>query len=123
MQSIELISESKKKKHFHYFYLVLDSKSLAEECESTSYNHKAEELLDEAKENLSKVKTTTTTSTAIGNMHNLCTYLANICAIIEAQFVRNLTLKDIHTPVHAHAPQEEQLPPQTTGPLGCPDAR
>jgi hypothetical protein len=31
-------------------------------------------------------------------MHHLHAYLANICAIIEAQFVCDLSLKDIHTP-------------------------
>jgi hypothetical protein len=38
----------------------------------------AQELLGKAKENLSKVKTTITTSTAITTMHHLCAYLANI---------------------------------------------
>ena len=66
MQSIKLTSEIKK--HFCYFYLVPDSKSLAEECKSASYHCKAEELLGKAKENLSKVKTTITTSTTISNM-------------------------------------------------------
>jgi hypothetical protein len=97
MQSIELTGESKKQ--FHYFYLVPDSKSLAKERETASYDREAEELLGEAKENLSKVKTTITTSTAITSVHHLCAYLANICAIIKAQFVCNLSLKDIHTPV------------------------
>jgi hypothetical protein len=73
MQSIELTGKSKKR--FCYFYLVPDSKSLAEECESASYNREAEELLGEAKENLSKVKTTITTSTAITTVHHLCAYL------------------------------------------------
>jgi predicted enzyme involved in methoxymalonyl-ACP biosynthesis len=95
MQSIELTGESKKR--FCYFYLVLDSKSLVEERETASYDRKAEELLGEAKENLSKVKTTITTSTAITSVHHLHAYLANICAIIEAQFVCDLSLKDIHT--------------------------
>ncbi len=36
MQSIELTGESKKR--FRYFYLVPDSKSLAEERESASYD-------------------------------------------------------------------------------------
>jgi hypothetical protein len=31
-------------------------------------------------------------------MHHLCAYLTNICAIIEAQFVCDMSLKDIHTP-------------------------
>ena len=75
-----------------------DSKSLTEERESSSYDRKAEELLGEAKENLSKVKTTITTSTAISNVHHLSAYIANICAVIEAQFVCDLSLKDIHTP-------------------------
>jgi hypothetical protein len=96
MQSIELTGESKKR--FRYFYLVPDSKSLAEERETVSYDHEAEEFLGEAKENLSKVKTTITTSTAITSVHHLRAYLANICAIIEAQFVSDLSLKDIHTP-------------------------
>jgi hypothetical protein len=96
MQSIELTNKSKKQ--FCYFYLVSDSKTFAEECKSASYNHKAEENLGEAKENLSKVKTTITTSTAISNVHPLCAYLANICAVIEAQVVCDLSLKDIHTP-------------------------
>ena len=96
MQSIELTGESKKR--FRYFYLVPDSKSLAEERETASYDREAEELLGEAKENLSKVKTTITTSTAITSVHNLRAYLANICAVIEAQFVCDLSLKDIHTP-------------------------
>jgi hypothetical protein len=96
MQSIELIGESKKR--FRYFYLVPDSKSLAEEREKASYDCEAEQLLGETKENLSKVKTTITTSTAITSMHHLRAYLANICAVIEAQFVCDLSLKDIHTP-------------------------
>jgi hypothetical protein len=88
MQSIAFTGKSKK--HFRYFYLVPDSKSpksLAEERESASYDCKAEELLGEAKENLSKVKTTITTSRAISNVHHLHAYLVNICAVIEAQFV------------------------------------
>jgi hypothetical protein len=36
MQSIELTGESKK--WFRYFYLIPDSKSLAEECETASYD-------------------------------------------------------------------------------------
>jgi hypothetical protein len=103
MQSVELTGESKKR--FHYFYLVPDSKSLAEERETASYNceakellGKAKELLGKAKENLSKVKTTITMSTAITSVHHLRTYLMNICAIIEAQFVCDMSLKDIHTP-------------------------
>jgi hypothetical protein len=96
MQSIELTGESKKQ--FHYFYLVPDSKSLAKERETASYDREAEELLGEAKENLSKVKMTITTSTAITTVHNLRAYLANICAVIKAQFVCNMSLKDIHTP-------------------------
>jgi hypothetical protein len=96
MQSIELTSESKKR--FRYFYLVPDSKSLSEERESASYDREAKELLSEAKENLSKVKTTITMSTAITSMHHLHAYLANICAVIEAQFVCDVFLKDIHTP-------------------------
>ena len=96
IQSIALTGESKK--HFPYFYLVLDSKSLAEECESASYNRKAEELLSEAKVNLSKVKMTITTSTAIIAVHHLGAYLANICAILKAQLVCDMLLKDIHTP-------------------------
>ena len=32
-------------------------------------------------------------------MHHLCAYLANICAIIMAQFVCDLSIKDIHMPV------------------------
>jgi len=67
MQSIKLTGKSKKR--FGYFYLVPDSKSLAEERECASYDHEAEELLGEAKENLSKVKTTIITSTAISNVH------------------------------------------------------
>jgi hypothetical protein len=96
MQSIEHTGESKK--CFRYFYLVPDSKSLAEEHESASYNHKHKELLGEAKANLSKVKTTITTSTAISNVHHLCAYLVNICTVIGAQFVCDLSLADIHTP-------------------------
>jgi hypothetical protein len=61
-------------------------------------HHEAEELLGEAKENLSKVKMTITTNTAITSVQHLRAYLANICAIIEAQFVCDLSLKDIHTP-------------------------
>jgi hypothetical protein len=95
MQSIELTGKSKKR--FRFFYLILDSKSLAEECESASYCREAEELLGKAKENLSKVKTTITTSTAITTVHNLRAYLANICAVIEAQFICDMSLKDIHT--------------------------
>jgi hypothetical protein len=96
MQSIELTGKSKKR--FRYFYLVPDSKSLAEERKSESYDHEAEELLGEAKENLSKVKMTIATSTAISTVYHLRAYLANICAVIEAQFVCDLSLKDIHTP-------------------------
>jgi hypothetical protein len=96
MQSIKLTGESKKR--FRYFYLVSDSKSLAEERESASYDREAEELLGESKENLRKVKTTITTSTAISNVNHLRAYLANICAVIEAQFVCDSTLVDIHTP-------------------------
>jgi hypothetical protein len=96
MQSIELTGESKKR--FRYFYLVPDSKSLAEERESASYDREAEELLGESKENLSKVKTTITTSTAISNVNHLRAYLANICAVIETQFACDLALVDIHTP-------------------------
>jgi hypothetical protein len=96
MQSIELIGESEKR--FRYFYLVPDSKSLAEERETTSYDREAEEILGETKENLSKVKTTITTSTAITSVHHLRAYLANICAVIEAQFICDLSLKDICTP-------------------------
>jgi hypothetical protein len=96
MQSLELTGKSKN--YFCYFYLVPDSKLHAKECESTLYNHKAEELLGKAKENLNKVKTTITMSTAIGNMHNLCAYLVNICTIIEAQFVCYLAIKNIHIP-------------------------
>ncbi len=96
MQSIKLTKESKKR--FRYFYLVPDSKSLAKERETASYDHKAEELLGKIKENLSKVKTTITTSTAITTVHHLCAYLANISAIIEAQYVCDLSLEDIHTP-------------------------
>jgi len=82
MQSIELTGESKKR--FRYFYLVPDSKSLAEERESASYDREAEELLGEATTNLSKVNTTIKTSTAINTVHHLRAYLANICAVIEA---------------------------------------
>ena len=38
-----------------------------------------------------------TTSTAISNVHHLRAYLANICAIIEAQFICDLSIQDIHT--------------------------
>jgi hypothetical protein len=31
-------------------------------------------------------------------MHHLRAYLVNICTVIEAQFVCDLSLKDIHTP-------------------------
>ena len=96
MQSIKLTGKSKKR--FCYFYLVVDSKTLAKECKLASYNCEAEDLLGESKENLSKVKTTITTSTTISNVNHLCTYLANICAFIEAQFVCDLALVDIHTP-------------------------
>jgi hypothetical protein len=96
MQSIKLTGESKKR--FRYFYLIPDSKSLTEERESASYDREAEKLLGEAKENLSKIKTTITTSMTISNVHHLRAYLANICAIIEAQFVCDLSLADIHTP-------------------------
>jgi hypothetical protein len=91
MQSIEFTGKSKK-------CLILDSKLLAKEHESASYNCEAEKLLGEAKENLSKVMSTITTSTAISNMHHLHAYIVNICTIIKAQFVCNLPLKDIHTP-------------------------
>jgi len=96
MQSIELTGESKKR--FRFFYLVPDSKTLAEERESASYDREAEELLGESTANLSKVNTTITTSTAINTVYHLRAYLANICAVIEAQFVCDLSLKDIHTP-------------------------
>jgi hypothetical protein len=96
MQSIKLTGKSKKR--FCYFYLIPDSKSLSEERESVSYNREAKELLGEAKENLSKVKTTIMASRAITTVHHLRAYLANICAIIEAQFICDLSLKDIHTP-------------------------
>jgi hypothetical protein len=95
MQSIELTGKSKK--CFHYFYLILDSKLLAKECKTATYNREAKELLGEAKENLSKVKTTITTCMTISNVHHLRAYLANICAVIEAQFVCDLSLQDIHT--------------------------
>ncbi|KAL3803843.1 hypothetical protein HJC23_004005 [Cyclotella cryptica] len=72
MQSIELTGESKKR--FRFFYLVPDSKSLAEERESASYDREAEELLGEAMTNLSKVNTTITMSTAINTVYHLrCT--------------------------------------------------
>jgi hypothetical protein len=96
MQSIEFTGKSKKR--FHYFYLVPDSKSFSKERKSASYDRKAEELLGKAKENLSKVKTTITTSTAITTMHHLCSYLGSICAVLEVQFVCDMSLKDIHTP-------------------------
>jgi hypothetical protein len=96
MMSIDLTGESKKQ--FRYFYLVPDSKSLAEERKNTVYDHEAEELLGESKENLSKVRTTITMSTAINAMHHLRAYLANICTVIEAQFTCNLTLLNIKTP-------------------------
>jgi hypothetical protein len=96
MQSIELTGGSKKR--FCYFYLIPDSKSLGEECETVSYDREAKELLGESKENLSKVKTAITTSTAITSVYHLCAYLANICAVIKAQFICDLSLKDIHTP-------------------------
>jgi hypothetical protein len=96
MQSIELTGKSKKR--FRYFYLAPDSKSLAKEHESASYDREAEELLGKTKKNLSKVKTTITMSTAITTVHHLRAYLANICAVIEAQFVCDMSLKDIHTP-------------------------
>ena len=95
MQSIELIGKSKK--CFCFFYLVAHSKTLTKEHESASYDCKAKELLSESKENLSKVKTTITTSTTTSNMYHIRAYLANICAIIEAQFVCNIMLHDIHT--------------------------
>jgi hypothetical protein len=78
MQSIKLTGESKKR--FRYFYLVPDLKSLAEERESASYDCEVEELLGEAKESLSKVKTTIITSTTISNVHHLCDYLAKTSA-------------------------------------------
>jgi hypothetical protein len=96
MQSIELTGESKN--CFRYFYLIPDSKSLAKELELVSYDREAKELLGDAKENLSKVKTTITTSTAITTIHHLRAYLANICAVVEVQFVCDMSLKDIHTP-------------------------
>jgi hypothetical protein len=96
MQSIELTGESKKRSR--YFYLVPDSKSLAKESETASYIHEAKELLGKAKENLSKVKTTITMSTAITSMHHLRTYLTYICVVIKAQFIWDLSLKDIRTP-------------------------
>jgi hypothetical protein len=82
MQFIQLTSKSKK--CFLYFYLVPDSKTLTEECESATYDRKAEELLGKAKKNLSKVKTTITTSTAISTIYHLRAYSANICAVIGA---------------------------------------
>ena len=95
MQSIELTGKSKK--CFWYFYLVLDSKSLTKECESTTYDHKAEVLLGEAKENLSKVKTTITMCMAIGTIYHLRAYLANICTVIEVQFICNCPSKTFMT--------------------------
>ncbi len=53
------------------FYLIPNSKSLAKECEFASYNFKAEKLLGESIENLSKVCTMITTSTTISNVHHL----------------------------------------------------
>jgi hypothetical protein len=69
MQSIELTSESKKR--FCFFYLILDSKLLAEEYESELYDCEAKELLGKANKNLSKVKTTITTSTTISTVYHL----------------------------------------------------
>ena len=37
-------------------------------------------------------------STAISTVHHLRAYLANICAVIEAQFDCDLSLKDANTP-------------------------
>ena len=82
MMSINLTGKSKK--CFCYLYLVLDSKSLAEECEHSVYNFKAKELLGDAKENLRKVCTTITTSTTVSIMHHLHAYLVNICSVIKA---------------------------------------
>jgi hypothetical protein len=96
MQSIKITSKSKKR--FCFSYLIPESKSLAEECKSASYNCEDEQFLGKAKENLSNVKTTITTSTAITTVHHLRAYLANICAVIEDQFVCNMFLKDIHPP-------------------------
>ncbi len=96
MMSIKLTGESKK--HFRYFYLIPDSKSLAKRCKHTAYDHEAEELLGESQENLSKVCTTITTSTTINTAHHLRAYLANICVVIEAQFTCDLSLLDIKTP-------------------------
>ena len=56
MQSIELTGESKKQ--FCFFYLVPNSKTLAEGCETATYDHEAKELLAKTKANLSKIKTT-----------------------------------------------------------------
>ena len=50
------------------------------------YDCEAKELLDNAKEILSKACTTITTSTVISAMHHLCAYLAKIWAVIKAQF-------------------------------------
>ena len=69
MQSIKFTGKSKEQ--FHYFYLVPDSKFLAEEHELASYGCKAEELLCKAKENLSKVKTTINMSMAISTVYQL----------------------------------------------------
>ena len=96
MQSIKLTRKSKKR--FCYFYLVPDSKSLAEECKAAFYDCKAKERVGKAKENLSKVKTMITTSMTISNVHHLRAYLVSIFAIIKAQFVCDLSLQDIHTP-------------------------
>ena len=54
MQSIKLTGKSKKQ--FRHFYLVPDSKSLAEERKSESYDREAEELLGEAKENSASLR-------------------------------------------------------------------
>ena len=49
MMSIDLTGKSKK--CFCYFYLILDSKSLAEECDHTAYDRKTKELLGKSTEN------------------------------------------------------------------------
>ena len=65
-----------------------------EECKTALYNCKAKELLGEARENLSKVKTTIKTSTAISNVHHFRAYLlTNICNIIESQSVCDIMLQ------------------------------
>lgn len=96
MQSMKLTGKSKT--HFHFFYLIQDSRALVDKCKHTMYDCKAKKLCSTAMGNLSKACNTITTSTTTSTMHHLQAYLANISPVIEAQFVCVLTLLHIKMP-------------------------